>query len=907
MPPTTSRVGIVVLPINDAPRTEPDTYRTREDEVLIASETLGILRNDEEVDGEALGNATVLRLPIHGALVLAPMGGFSYTPQPNFNGRDTFRYRVFDTSGLSSDEEVEVLITSVNDAPDAQNDAYETNQGQRLSVSATGGVLNNDSDVDGPTLSASVIAPPLRGQLQLAADGSFHYQPDPTFAGIDRFQYQIDDGLGAVDAATVTINVRPAGSVIVITANDDFYSFLGPTLNVAAPGVLGNDSVAGAPALNAVIAVAPTIGTAVLSPDGGFSYLAPEDFSGVVSFTYAARAGAASELALVTLDVRRAANVPPVALGEQFGVLEDGLLDSRSSGGLLVNDRDFEGAALALQLQTQPSHGQLDVRPDGEFTYRPAANFAGTDRFSYRVSDGKLFSNTVEAVITVFAQNDAPVAQNDAYAAAQGQALTVSAGAGLLANDSDVDGDSLSVELVDSPMHGQVQVASNGSLVYQPVASFVGLDSFRYAASDQVARSVATVSLRVGITGNRPPVAMGERFTIDEDARLSSAEVGLLTANDFDPDGDPLTLTLVNGPSNGVLELNGAQFSYQPAPNWFGSDQFSYRISDGALSAGPVAAEITVRPINDPPRAVADLLTVVQGQTLTLNAASGLLSNDSDVEGQALSAALHLPPNHGSATVGVDGSLVYRAGPTFNGRDEFAYRLSDGAATAIGRVAVDVTTAANRRPVAFGEAFAIPEDTVLDTRALASLLANDFDPDGQALTLRILSQPACGQLQALSFGHVVYIPQRDDTGTVGFDYTVSDGELDAVPVRVEITLLALNDPPIAAADLYPLPPQASALSVPASNGVLLNDIDPDGDQLLVTLLQPPIAGTLSLRLDGGFLYSPLPGPRPPSDRFIYRVADPAGRHAQAPVDILLAGQIPSSDVIFKSGFEQPTQ
>ena len=901
------RVGIVVLPINDAPRTEPDTYRTREDEVLIASQTLGILRNDEEVDGEALGNATVLRLPIHGALVLAPLGGFSYTPQPNFNGRDTFRYRVFDSSGLSSDDEVEVLITSVNDAPDAQNDAYETNQGQQLLVPAASGVLNNDSDVDGPSLSASLIAPPLRGQLQLAANGSFNYQPDPTFTGIDRFQYQIDDGLGAVDAATVTINVRPAGSAIAITANDDFYSFLGPTLSVAAPGVLSNDSVSGAPALNALIAVAPTVGTAVLNPNGSFNYSAPENFNGVVSFTYAARAGTASELALVTLEVRRASNVPPVALGEQFGVLEDALLDSRSSGGLLVNDRDFEGAALSLQLQTQPSHGQLEARPDGEFTYRPAANFAGTDRFSYRVSDGQLSSNSVEAVITVFAQNDAPVAQNDAYATAQGQSLSVNAAAGLLANDSDVDGDSLSVELVDSPLHGQVQVASNGSLIYQPVASFIGLDSFRYAASDQVARGVATVSVRVGIAGNRPPVAMGERFTIDEDARLSSAEVGLLTANDLDPDGDPLSVSLVNGPSNGVLQLDGAQFSYQPAPNWFGSDQFSYTISDGALSAGPVVAEITVRPVNDPPRAVADLLTVIQGQTLTLNAANGLLSNDSDVEGQALSAVLQLSPNHGSAAVGLDGSLVYRASPSFNGRDEFAYRLSDGVATSIGRVAVDVTVAANRRPVAFGEAFAIPEDTVLDTRALASLLANDFDPDGQPLTLRLLSQPARGHLQTLSGGHIIYTPQRDDTGVVGFDYTVSDGELEAVPVRVEITLLALNDPPIAAADLYPLAPQAGALSIAASDGVLRNDVDPDGDQLLVTLLQPPTAGTLSLRLDGGFFYSPLPGPRPLSDRFIYRIADPAGRQAQAPVDILLAGQIPLSDVLFKSGFEQPTQ
>jgi large repetitive protein len=900
------RVSITVLPINDAPRTEPDTYRTREDEVLIAPQTLGILRNDAEVDGEQLENATLVQPPAFGVLSLSAQGGFSYTPQPNVNGRDTFRYRVFDSSGLSTDENVEVLITAVNDAPNAVNDAYEIGEALLLEVPASSGVLSNDSDVDGPRLIATVLAPPQRGTLTLAPDGSFSFRPDLNFSGIDRFQYQLDDGLGAVDSAVVVINVRPANATVQITTNDDFYAFDGPTLTVAAPGVLANDTVTGAPSLTATVAVAPTTGTLLLSPSGAFSYTAPEGFAGTVSFSYAARAGTASELALVTLDVRRVDNVPPIAIGEAFGVLEDGLLDSLSSGGLLTNDRDFEGAALVMQLQSPPLHGQLQWQPNGAFSYRPTPNFAGTDEFTYRVFDGELASNTVAAVITVFAQNDAPLAQNDAYSVAPGQPLNVNSTQGLLANDSDIDGDPLTVELVDSPLRGQVQANANGAFVYLPEAGFVGTDVFRYAATDQAARSVASVLIRVGQSGNRPPVAAGEQFAIDEDTALRSADVGLLTTNDIDPDGDPLSVILTTGPANGTLTLDGAAFSYQPNPNVFGPDRFSYSVSDGEFTVGPVVAEIVVRPVNDPPRAVADLFTVVQGQTLTVNAASGVLSNDSDVEGQALSAALQTAPSHGTVTVNADGSLVYRATATFSGRDEFSYRVSDGIASAIGRVAVDVSIAANRRPLAIGEAFVIPEDSVLDTRTLESLLANDVDPDGQPLTLRLLTQPGRGQLQTLIGGHIVYTPLRDDVGLVGFDYTVSDGELEAIPVRVAITLLPLNDPPVASADLYVLSPQASALNVQAAQGLLRNDVDPDGDQLVATLLQAPTAGTVALGLDGGFLYSPMPGPRPPIDRFLYRITDPSGRSSQAPVDISLNGQVPSSDVIFKSGFESPS-
>lgn len=895
------RVNLTIMPVNDAPITESDTYRTHEDEILSVTEIFSVLRNDREVDGEDLIDATVMRAPAHGGLSLAADGAFGYTPNADFNGRDTFRYRVFDESDLFADAEVEIIVTAVNDAPDAVNDAYAVDRDQVLTTTVANGVLANDTDVDGPGMTASVTGPPTHGQIALSPDGHFTYQPDGVFVGVDQFQYQVDDGLGAVDSAVVTINVRPVDSLVEITVGDDFYAFEGTNFQVPAPGVLANDSVTGASALAATLVVSPVTGTVVLNPDGSFSFSGPPGYSGVASFTYAASAAGVSELALVTLDISSSVNVPPVAVGEQFGTLEDSVLDSRSSGSLLINDIDFEGAPLSLQVMSQPAHGVLNARADGEFTFAPTPDFSGSDGFNYRVSDGVSTSNTVTATITVFAQNDAPTVLDDTYQTPRGQPLNVPASSGVLANDSDVDGNAISVELVDSPLHGQAQVGADGAFTYQSLPEFVGQDRFRYAATDGVARSIGLVSINVLQPGNRAPIAQGESFAVDEDGILDSSAVGLLTANDSDPDGDELFVELVDDPSHGVLHLNGAAFDYRPAPDYSGSDSFRYRVSDGALSSAAVTVAIDVHPVNDAPRVATDLYLTVQSQSLTIGVAGGVLANDTDVEGAPMTVSLHTPIGHGTLALAENGSFVYQPDANFHGHDEFGYSVSDGSLSSIGRAVIDVTAAPNQRPTAIGEVFAIAEDTLLDTRTLESLLANDTDPEHQALSLVILSQPGSGQLEVLSGGHIRFTPARDSTGTVRIDYTVSDGELQAIPVQVEIVLLPHNDAPSATSDLYSLPLEQALLTVTAESGTLANDVDPDGDTLLASVVQGAVSGSVNLALDGSFVYTPMQ-PRPISDHFIYRVADPAGLSAQARVDILLGGP-PPTDAIFQSGFE----
>jgi hypothetical protein len=269
-----------------------------------------------------------------------------------------------------------------------------------------------------------------------------------------------------------------------------------------------------------------------------------------------------------------------------------------------------------------------------------------------------------------------------------------------------------------------------------------------------------------------------------------------------------------------------------------------------------------------------------------------------------MTASLASAPKQGSVVLASDGSFTYVPNGSFTGRDEFTYQLSDGTAQATGRVGIDVTLSGNRRPIANGEQYMIPEDSVLDTRQTESLLANDSDPEGSPLTWIMLNPPARGTLEQLSGGHVRYLPQRDDNSEVTLSYTVSDGELSAVPVQLSIMLSPRPDPPLAQADLYRVPAGETQLSVSAAQGLLANDNDPDGEALVARLVGAPPRGTLILGLDGSFVYR-TPTPTPSQVTFRYRVEDASSASAEAEVTILMNASA-GSDEIFASGYESPT-
>jgi VCBS repeat-containing protein len=206
----------------------------------------------------------------------------------------------------------------------------------------------------------------------------------------------------------------------------------------------------------------------------------------------------------------------------------------------------------------------------------------------------------VAFALTNLPANAAPVAVNDAYSVAEDQTLSVPA-PGLLGNDTDPNGDTLTAVQVTGPSHGSLTLNPDGSFTYAPAANYHGPDSFTYRASDGALQSnVATVSLTVTAV-NDAPVAQPDSYTTAEDTTLNVPAPGLL-ANDTDVENDPLSAALVTSPAHGTVTLNAnGSFSYTPAANYNGPDSFTYRASDGAAESATVTVSLTVTPVNDAP------------------------------------------------------------------------------------------------------------------------------------------------------------------------------------------------------------------------------------------------------------------------------------------------------------------
>ena len=189
--------------------------------------------------------------------------------------------------------------------------------------------------------------------------------------------------------------------------------------------------------------------------------------------------------------------------------------------------------------------------------YTPDANFNGVDGFSYLANDGSADSDAAAVTINVTPVNDAPAAAADAYTTDEDTPLTIDAAAGVLANDSDADGDPLTATLVTGPANGTLTLNADGSFNYTPNANFNGSDSFTYTAGDGTLVERRDDRVAHGQSDER---CAGRRtsddYTTDEDTPLTIDAAHGVLANDSDPDGDPLTATLVTGPANGTLTLN---------------------------------------------------------------------------------------------------------------------------------------------------------------------------------------------------------------------------------------------------------------------------------------------------------------------------------------------------------------
>jgi VCBS repeat-containing protein len=385
------------------------------------------------------------------------------------------------------------LAASPNAAPAANDDSFATQMNTSLEI-AYAALLANDTDANGDPLNISSYTLALYGSLSQQIAG-WIYTPNPGFSGQDTFTYTVSDGRGGSDSATVRITVSPPNTPPVAT-NDSFSTAYETALTISNTQLLVNDNDVDNDALSITGATSPASGTLTTVTEG-FSYVPNAGFSGADSFSYTisdGRGGTATATVTITVGGPLPPNTPPVANDDSFSTNEDTVLSAVI--GVLFNDTDAENNPLTAALVTGPTRGSLTLNTNGTFTYTPNANANGTDSFTYTASDGSATSNTATVTITITAVNDAPVANANSYTMRRNRTLTIYYSS-LLSNDSDIDGDALTVSSTGNPSRGSLTRYSN-RVVYAPPFNYTGTVTFTYTISDgRGGTATATVTITV--------------------------------------------------------------------------------------------------------------------------------------------------------------------------------------------------------------------------------------------------------------------------------------------------------------------------------------------------------------------------------------------------------------------------
>jgi len=641
------------------------------------------------------------------------------------------------STGLAPDGEVEDYIVQIipgtppvaNDDPFGPSDPrnYQVSEDDAGATLLPSVLINDSFTTPGGVLTVptyqSVSA--LGATIQMSANGTFHYNAggsavlqalDEGQTRTDTFTYRASDGTFLSTAATVTVTVL--GRNDPPTAFSDT-AFTDQNRTVDIP-VTANDvdpeghslTVTGVSGGVGLVTIVPGQNLVRYNPNGMFSYLntgqsATDAFSYTVSDS---RGGVTTGSVIVTIF---GLNDPPVAVTDFAQTTEQ----SPVTISVLLNDYDPESSKLTVTgIQLVGTQGSVTVNSMGSFdntvTYNPNGKFeflgvgqTATDTFRYIVRDEDGFTSVGTVTVTINGLNDTPTAVNDVVGVARNGTVVIS----VLANDTDIDGDPLTVTLVNRTTfgtRGTVAINPNGTVTYNPNGQFDNLmigqmatDRFTYTISDGQG-GTATAVVTVNVFGaSEPPVAVDDRVTINED---ESVIIDVLF-NDLDDFG-PLTVVAIDttGIRGSVMinPLNQAnnRLIYSPdgqfdalRPGETATEIFTYTVSDGVGSdVGTVT--VTIRGVNNPPIANIDPngYTVVRGGVLNANDTTGatpnpnddsVLRNDADPEGDALQAVLVTPPQYAAAggfTLRADGTFTYRhnGGPSMF--DTFSYRARDG-------------------------------------------------------------------------------------------------------------------------------------------------------------------------------------------------------------------------------------
>ncbi len=812
-------VNFTVAPVADI---VADTATVVEDTPTI----IKVLGNDTFEGDDKVVSLDTNNGPANGTVSVNPDGSVTYTPNDNYHGTDSFTY-IVTSGGVSESTTVRVDVTPVNDAPVAKDDTAITDEDTPVTID----VLPNDTDVDGDKLSiqsASVIE--AQGKVEIV-DGKLVFTPAENFNGDAEITYTVTDG-SLTDQATVKVTVNAVNDTPVVESNiadqtlaEDFtpYSI---DLNTAFSDVDGEltFSVSG----NSNIQVAIVNGIATITPTA--------DWNGSETLTFATTDPSGESVSQpVNFTVTPVADIE----ADKTTVVED----TPTIIKVLGNDT-FEGKdkVVSLDAENGPKNGTVIVNSDGTVTYTPNDNYVGEDTFTYVVTSGGVSeSTTVEVNVTPV--NDAPVAKGDIATTQEDTAVTID----VLPNDTDVDGDTLSIQSASVPSdQGTVEIV-DGKLVFTPAENFNGDAEIIYTVTDGQLTDEAKVTVTVNPVNDAPTIKVDAVESITEDAVSTDTVVATLTVRDTDTPEDQLTVSLENN-SNGYFVLVGNEVKLtQAGVDAVNNDELNLKdltisasVSDGVNPTANDSDSLIVNRVNDAPtveNAIADQVLSEDFDTYTIDLNEVFKDSDSSLE-------FSVSGNNSIQISIVSGVATITPTADWNGKETITFTAKDPSGESVSQTVNFTVT-----PVADIEA---DKTTVVeDTPTIIKVLGNDtFEGKDKVVSLDAENGPKNGTVIVNNDGTVTYTPDDNYVGKDTFTYIVTSGGV-SESTTVEVNVTPVNDAPVAKDDIATTQ-EDTAVTI----DVLSNDSDVDGDKLSIESTSvPKEQGTVEV-VNGKLVFTP---------------------------------------------------
>ncbi len=885
-----------IINVNDAPVAANDTSTVNEDTPATGNVITDNPGTDTDMDGDTLsvsgftvdtngdgadetfnpgGTATI---PGVGTLQINSDGTYSFTPEANYDGPVPIATYTVTDGVLSNTATLAIDITPVNDPPvgppNGELPAETTTDGATLSIALPAGSF---TDPDGDTLIYS-LAPGAPVWLSIdPATGEITgtVPADASVGGPYTLTVVATDPSGETASADLPLNITNPAPVAVDddSSNGEDTPQSGDVLANDADAAPDSDpltvsEVNGLPGLVG-LPLLLTYGDVTINPDGSWTF-SPNAAANALAtgatvtetIAYKVSDGNGGfDDAVLTIEIVGLNDAPeeqgPVA--DQFD--NDGETITPLDVGAVFSDPDgdpltFTATDLPPGLVIDPATGIISgtLEPDASQGGPYALTVTSTD------PDGNTASTTFDWAVA----NPAPVAEDNSASTQEDMPVII----GVLGNDSDVDGDALTVVGASDPANGSVAVNPDGSIMYTPEPGFNGTDTFTYTISDgNGGLATATVTVSVGVV-NDVPVGTPITQQANDDATSPTLDV---SGNFSDPDGQPLTFTATGLPPGLSIDPTTGIVSGTIDPD--ASQGGPYNVVVTATDTDGGTASVPFEWVVNNPSPVAQDNTI--GTNPDTPVTIDVLVDDIDPDGDPLSVDSVTQPANGSVVINPDGTVTYTPDAGFQGTDTFTYTLSDGnGGTDTATVSVQVPPGPQ-----------IPDATPIDPQSdddgetiTLDVSDNFTDPNGDPLTFSASGLPP-GLMVDPNTG--VISGTIDPDASQGGPYTVTITAVDPDGNAVSTTFPwnVANPVPVAEANTTATPEET-----PVTIAVLGNDVDPDGDPITVTSTTPPANGTVSINPDGTITYTPDAGFQG-TDTFTYTIGDNNGGSSTATVTI----------------------